>query len=538
MKKSITIVITFILGSIVNALNSQPYGSEWINYNQKYFRIPISKTGIYRINRQTLVQAGFPVNNISPKNIQLFARGKEQYIYIHGEDDGVFNNTDYIEFFAEANNGWFDSLMYEQPNQITNPYYSLINDTIYYFLTWNNSQNNRRVLYEVDTAFAAYSQAIHPYCYVEKLFIRPEVYYYGEVGCWYNKAEGWATNFADINNPLIINIPTPNFANVNEPVKISFCVLGVSNASYIGAGNHHLKISLNNTSIFDTIYNGLNRIEKQLSLNFSLSATSSLKLESVNDLLINTDKQALSYFKILYPHQMSFNFARYSFFLQNHSVYNKSYVQFQAPSTAKILLWDVSNHKKIYVKYESGLHKALIPNGNVSEKWLYYCYEDSVYNATVMPGMYYSRYVDLAQQADYIIITHSSLYSVANSYATYRNSSGYQTLMVDIAQLYDKYAYGIPKHPLSIHNFIRALYAQYQYKIKHFLLIGKGIHSEMCRQNVQYYSQNLIPTYGTPPSDQFYTAGLMGDIPKYSIGRIAASNLMDVNIYLNKVIQY
>ncbi|MCX7863355.1 MAG: C25 family cysteine peptidase, partial [Bacteroidales bacterium] len=163
---------------------------------------------------------------------------------------------------------------------------------------------------------------------------------------------------------------------------------------------------------------------------------------------------------------------------------------------------------------------------------------DSVYNATVMPGMYYSRYVDLAQQADYIIITHSSLYSVANSYATYRNSSGYQTLMVDIDQLYDQYAYGIPKHPLSIHNFIRALYAQYQYKIKHFLLIGKGIHSEMCRQNVQYYSQNLIPTYGTPPSDQFYTAGLMGDIPKYSIGRIAASNLMDVNIYLNKVIQY
>lgn len=532
------IIFAFIAFILPLCIVAQPFGNEWIDYNQKYFKVPIVRTGLYRITRQALVQAGFPVNNISPKNIQMFGRGKEQYIYVHGEDDGVFNNTDYIEFYAEANDGWYDSLLYDQPTNIVNPYYSLINDTIYYFLTWNNSLQNKRVSYETDTLFSAYQQATHSHCYVERIFVRPDAYYYGDVGCWYNKAEGWATSFADIGSPLNLTLSTPNFFSASLPVYLSFVVLGVSNAGYVGQGNHHLRFSVNNTSVFDTIYNGLNRIEKHLTLSLSLPNQTVCKVESVNDLMVTTDKQAVSYIKIRYPHQMLFQGHRYSFYLPNHSGFNKSYVEISLPTASKVLLWDVSNHRKIYTKFESGVHKSLIPNDNVNEKMLYYCNEDSVYYATVLPGQYYTRYIDLAQQANYVIITHPSLSTVANQYASYRNSTGYQSMVVDITQLYDQFSYGIPKHPLSIHNFVRALYAQYQQKIEHVFIIGKGIHSEMCRQNTSYYAQNLVPTYGTPPSDQFFTAGLLGDIPQYSIGRLAATSAMDVITYMNKVVQH
>ena len=535
MKFYFTIII---LCFVAYLCYSQQYGNEWINYNQKYFKVPIYKTGLHRISRQALVAAGFPINNIHPKNIQMFAKGKELCIYVHGEDDGIFNNTDYIEFYAEANDGWYDSLLYKYPEKIANPYYSLFNDTINYFLTWNQSQNNCRAIFELDTNFSQYQSATHSFCYVEKLIVKSDYYYYGDIGCWYNRAEGWSSYFADINQPISISISTPNYAAVSLPSYISFLSLSASNASFTSGGNHHLGFYVNNSLIFDTIFIGLQNIEKHLTYHLPLSSTTSFVLAPINDLNLVTDKLALSYIKLRYPHQMLFNASKYKFFLENHPSSNKSLIEIQQPSSAKVILWDITNNRKIYTKYETGVHKALIPNGQISNKHIYYCVEDSIIYANVLPGKIYTNYLENAQNADYIIITHPSLNSSVAQYANYRNQTGYQTLITDVTQLYEQFSYGINKHPLGIKNFIRLLYNQYGEKIKHILIIGKGIRNEMYRKNISMYSQNLVPTYGTPPSDQYFTSNIQNRLPLYSIGRIAATSNNDVILYLNKVIQY
>ena len=55
--------------------------NEWINYDQNYFKFPISDNGIYRIDFQVLVNAGINVTELDPANIQIFAKGKEIPIY-------------------------------------------------------------------------------------------------------------------------------------------------------------------------------------------------------------------------------------------------------------------------------------------------------------------------------------------------------------------------------------------------------------------------------------------------------------------------
>jgi hypothetical protein len=237
-------------------LYSQQFGNEWINYNQKYYRIPVSKTGIYRISRQTLVNAGFNINNISPKNIQLFARGQEQYIYVHGEDDGVFNASDYIEFFGQANDGLSDTLLYENSSELVNPYISLINDTIYYFLTWNNSTNNKRVNLHTDINFLSYYSTLAHHCYVEKIYTSQSQYYYGDIGSWYNAAEGWASDYSEINIPRTYTIASENYVDVSLPAYFSFNCFSASNAPYTSMGNHHMKLLLNNQLLLDTIFSG------------------------------------------------------------------------------------------------------------------------------------------------------------------------------------------------------------------------------------------------------------------------------------------
>ena len=132
------LVVLCLLLFTVKVGEAQTYGNEWINYSQNYYKIKIAQNGIYRIDSATLAAAGIPLTSINPKNFQLFNKGVQQNIYIQGESDNVFNSTDYIEFYAQKNDGAMDSLLYINTLFIPNPYYSLINDTAVYFLTWNS----------------------------------------------------------------------------------------------------------------------------------------------------------------------------------------------------------------------------------------------------------------------------------------------------------------------------------------------------------------------------------------------------------------
>src|ERR1044072_7029853 len=148
---------TFLLFSFSLVSFAQTYYNEWINHSQLYYKLPIFKDGVYKIDSLKLAQAGIPVGSINPQNLQLFHKGQELYIHIAGESDGVFNGSDYILFYAEKNTQKDDSALYTYGNYLCNPYYSVINDTAAVFITWNSSVNNRRLTVETDTSFASYT---------------------------------------------------------------------------------------------------------------------------------------------------------------------------------------------------------------------------------------------------------------------------------------------------------------------------------------------------------------------------------------------
>lgn len=71
--------------------------------------------------------------------------------------DNSIDPGDYVLFYAERNDGWLDSTIFVDPNHIGNPGYSLYNDTLLYFFTWNSSTNNSRYVVESDVNFSAFS---------------------------------------------------------------------------------------------------------------------------------------------------------------------------------------------------------------------------------------------------------------------------------------------------------------------------------------------------------------------------------------------
>ena len=151
MKSFILTLFLFFISTF--KVESQSYGNEWIDYSQKYFSFPILKTGIHKIDYNVLNDAGVPLSSVNSDNFQVFGRDKEIPLFIEDGGDSSFDSGDYILFFAEKNDGWLDSTLYEDSTWIGNPNYSLFNDTIYYFISWNNSSNNLRFLESFDNDF-------------------------------------------------------------------------------------------------------------------------------------------------------------------------------------------------------------------------------------------------------------------------------------------------------------------------------------------------------------------------------------------------
>src|SRR5262245_24382752 len=107
-----------IIGLVLLAFNSlfAQSSNQWINYNQQYFKIPVTKNGIYNVTVLQLQPAGFPVGYIDPQTIQLFDHGKEKAIIVDGESDAQFNPTDVIKFFGSKNDGTLDVKLYDDPS--------------------------------------------------------------------------------------------------------------------------------------------------------------------------------------------------------------------------------------------------------------------------------------------------------------------------------------------------------------------------------------------------------------------------------------
>ena len=151
------LLVVCLIVFITFQVKSQTYGNEWINYSQFYYKIKIAQDGVCRIDSVTLAAAGIPIGSINPKNFQIFNKGVQQYIYVEGESDNVFNSGDFIEFYAQKNDGAIDSLLYINTSFVPNPYYSLINDTAVYFLTWNTSTSNNRMSLDTATDYSSYT---------------------------------------------------------------------------------------------------------------------------------------------------------------------------------------------------------------------------------------------------------------------------------------------------------------------------------------------------------------------------------------------
>jgi Peptidase family C25 len=149
LKKHIVLLSTCLLWACVAHAQSSVLSTG------KWLKIPITKTGVYRVSQSQLKQAGIDVAAIDPRTIKIYGNPGgmlpqanmatrpldliENAIIVQGESDGVFNTADGILFYAtHADRSYLDTnrevFFYEQ---------NLYANENFYFLTFGGELGKR-----------------------------------------------------------------------------------------------------------------------------------------------------------------------------------------------------------------------------------------------------------------------------------------------------------------------------------------------------------------------------------------------------------
>lgn len=555
-----------VLLSGAGSAHAQTFGNEWINYSQKYYRIPVTRPGVYRIFQSALVNAGLPVNSgLDPRNLQIFYRGREIPLYISTESDGFFGAGDTLEFFAEGNNGWLDTALYVDPSgDMPSPYYSMFNDTSFYYLTYNNSTSNLRYIRETDNNFGAYASAPY-YNYIADQgwlqdYYEGEIFVGGQLSPEYTRGEGYGivvsnayTYTGDWNSAPLAGLRTTMYTG--GPVASFWLNLTSGsnpnpNSSVSIPTDHHHQVRLAGNLVTDTTIDGHGLYKRFYTVNASVLAgsTTPFQVDFLSTFSAST-RNGLMYYKFKLPQQFNLGGRSSQFlYLPDAIAQSKSRLDITNFNNggSRVRLYDLTNRRRIEVYPNGPGFQALVPNSG-GEKKLYITSDaqvvdvGAIYPVSTHPG-HYAMFRDFRNQLrdyNYLIVTSSELWEPATEYNTYRQQTGFQSMLMDIRELEDQFSYGIPKHPMAIRNFLRMSTSVWSTRPEYMFIIGKGLKPTFTRFSTTLYEQTHVPGIGVPSSDNVYGFNLDGSGKQdVMVGRLAAANEQDVYDYYQKIRDY
>lgn len=548
---------------------AQPFGNEWIHYDRPYWMFKVASDGFRRIDSTALANAGLPLQTLDPRGLQLFARGRQVPLYVHGEQDGVFNNGDYIEFWAPRNDGWLDSTLWDDPAHINNPYYSLYNDTLRYYLTLGPPAQSLRTIPVQSSNWAAHDPL--PWCWGTTRVQFVAGYQDGKrtplnaAMCSIGEGEGYFSTsiIASITSDGTANysLALPDASTLPDRPNSTYrtSLASLNNPGGYSCPDHHLRISHGGIQYADTVFNGYKLLKYSFELpaaNVS-GASTTVSYTSVHDIVCTglapeyPDVSALAWHSIRYPRGFAFANGGDLVEVPGQAAGDSVGMAFSASAGAVLYLWAPNGVHRIVPVNEGGL-KAVLPAG-AADMWLRVATNSNFLPVTGLAAVngtgYFTAPAPVPDSA-LIIVTHTKLMDGAQQYALYRQTNPhnrYNTLVVDVEQLYDQFGGGVRQHPLAIRNYMRYAYQSAPQKPRGLFLVGKsvrahksggGAHQLGYRNDANASAACLVPTIGWPSADMLYGLDLEGGQPAYltvPVGRLSARNNEQILEYLAKV---
>jgi hypothetical protein len=557
--KSLSISYAADLSNKSNVSKNVTAMSNSVLKNGVFKRFYVQKSGVYALNKSFLKELGFNVD-VDPKTIKIYGNGgrmiplsnaisypndlAENAIYINGEQDGVFNDSDYILFYAEGTDNW---------NVDSKTYVNIYSDKSYYYITSSGS-NGKRITPIIestqlpDKTFATFDDEAH--YEVDKVNI-------------VRLGRQWVGEQFNVVNLQNFDFSLPNIdVSVPATIQIKLVAAGVTSTSFsVKANSQDLgSVSLGAINSQGPVY----ATENTFSRSFSVAnPTISISLSYNN----NGVPSAIGYLDYITLKGKSFlkgNGKQYHFSV-NEVGTSIGTVEYQISNASAISqVWDITDiynvsskeniaEPQINLKAIMGEVKKYIV---VDNNDFYTPLKDAtdVLNQDIK-GTIFLNNQGTFQDIDYIIITPNFLKPQAERLANFhRTKSLLNVKVVTLESLYPEFSSG--KQDIgAIRNFVKYVYdnaSDPSKKLKYLCLFGDASYDFKDRiannTNIVPIFQSLY-SYSVSSSfisDDYF--GLMdaneGNMDNgyqgldIAVGRILASNETQAEQLVTKVIDY
>ncbi len=557
---SFTIQYTTLVGrsSINNARDANDITNSVLSTGQ-WYRFYIDKSGIFKLTKSFLSDLGINTNSVDPRTIKIYGNGgrmlpllnSENYPYdvvenavkFVGEEDGSFDNSDYILLYGEGPKTY---------SQESGTNLNLYADKTYYYV--NISAGNGKRIQAMPTIDATADFQINTF--QDYQFYEVDEYNLAKLG------RRWFGDDFDIENQREYDFQFPNLVT-NEPVSFK---IGVGAVSEVATS---MAITINGTVVS--------------SLNLNQSSGSTLATASTFNNSLNISADAISitldynnsgnpsanayldYINIEATRSLIYDGDQLVF--KNRDVNTTpGIVEYTLSNTAAVKeIWDITdrftvtnalnsdNQSTISLKAQSGEERTYLAFSN-SDVFLPKKDSRSRVANQNLKGTIFNNAQGEFEDIDYIILAPSQFLSQAERLAQInRNQYNLNVRVVDLETIYNEFSTG-SQDIAALRNFVKYVYdnaSTPSKRLKYLCLFGEGSYDykDRLRNNTNlvpsWYSTNSFSLTNSFVSDDFYAMldsneGAMNNADRMDIavGRILAEDVQRAKEMVDKIDAY
>ncbi len=533
-----------------------------------WHRFYVEKSGVYLVSKSFLQSIGVNVA-VDPRNIKIYGNGgrmlpllnstaypidlEENAIQFVGETDGVFNENDYILFYAEGVDTWNEESL-THVNQFA--------DRSYYYVTTNGAAGKRIQNYTEPSG----TPNLFLSNYDGYQFHEVDLFNAGKIG------RRWFGEKFDLDDNQTFQFVLPNYT-LGSPVNFSanFAAVSFVSTSFKVKAN---AIDIGTVSINSAFGSALGY---ENILNTSYIPTSNaitVDLSYINS-GVPSSKGYLDYIILKYNAELK-GYGKQFLFSNNLVKTNIGVGQFVVSNASTVKsIWDVTDiynvtkldntQNTVSFKLALGQDKKFVA---VDATDFYIPLKESNTNVVNqnLKGTIFKNNQGVFQDIDYLIVTPSNLVVQAETLANFhRNNSNINVKVVSLPLIYNEFGGG-KQDIAAIRNFVKYVYdnaSNTANKVKYLNLFGDASYDfkERIRNNTNVVpifhgfdvSQSLNPNNSTNfslfssfMSDDFFTLmddneGNMqssADLMDLAVGRMLVSSNTQASEMVNKVLEY
>jgi len=519
-----------------------------------WYKIAIASDGVYKINRNHLSELGIDVNSLNPQHLNIYGNGGEllpfdnatvvnneikyddlqkNSILIEGENDGSFDQGDYILFYGKGADRWIKN---DDKYTHTKHYYS---DSAYYFIKIDDVLPKRINNFESSTASA--TQVIDKfidYKYIENNtvnFIHSGRNFFGE-----EFDQTTSRNFSF------------NFPNItNDPVVIDYNLvsrsIGQGSSFVISHGSNTADVNIINTSTSSTAYYANLKSGTFLTSSANDNLSINITYNKANPAAIGW----LDYLRVNALRELKMEGTQLHFrSIENIGIGNVSeYYLTNANSLRSI--WDISDIANV-----SSIDADLIGSDDVSFKinteeiHQFIAFTNSNFLNPRMVGSVANQNLHELSGIDFIIVSSPLLVDQAEALAELHREDGLSVEVVTPMEVFNEFSSGNPD-VTAIKLFMKHLYDKAENeetRIKNLLLFGdaafngnKSVAAINSFNVICYESLNSVSPTNSYVTDDYFVlldddaADNSSDSLRIGVGRIPTSNVSEAESFVEKV---